>query len=138
MKILVTGAGGQIGHELTTAFADHDVVGVDHAALDVADREAVLAAVTSIQPDAIVHAAAWTDVDGCEGDPERALQINGLGTRHIAEAARRVDAHVCAFSTDYVFDGSQPEPYVEWDRPNPRSAYGRSNLSLNKAGLPSG
>jgi dTDP-4-dehydrorhamnose reductase len=129
VKILVTGAGGQVGHELIAALADHDVVGADHATLDVADREAVLAAVTSIQPDAIVHSAAWTDVDGCEGDPERALQINGLGTRHIAEAARRVDAHVCAFSTDYVFDGSQPEPYVEWDRPNPRSAYGRSKLA---------
>jgi dTDP-4-dehydrorhamnose reductase len=129
VKILVTGAGGQVGHELITAFADHDVVGADHATLDVADRESVLAAVTSIQPDTIVHAAAWTDVDGCEGDPERALRINGLGTRHVAEAARRVDAHVCAFSTDYVFDGSQPEPYVEWDRPNPRSAYGRSKLA---------
>jgi dTDP-4-dehydrorhamnose reductase len=129
VKILVTGAGGQVGHELIAAFAGHDVVGADHATLDIADREAVLAAVTSIQPDAIVHAAAWTDVDGCEGDPERAFQINGLGTRHVAEAARRVDAHVCAFSTDYVFDGSQAEPYVEWDRPNPRSAYGRSKLA---------
>ena len=129
MKILVTGAGGQVGHELVAALADHDVVAADHASLDVTDREAVLAAVTGIQPDAIVHAAAWTEVDACEGDPERALQINGLGTRHVAEGARRVDAHVCAFSTDYVFDGSQPEPYVEWDPPNPRSAYGRSKLA---------
>jgi len=129
VKILVTGAGGQVGHELVAALADHDVVAADHASLDVTDREAVLAAVTGIQPDAIVHAAAWTEVDACEGDPERALQINGLGTRHVAEGARRVDAHVCAFSTDYVFDGSQPEPYVEWDPPNPRSAYGRSKLA---------
>ena len=129
MKILITGAGGQVGRELVTVFADHDVIPADHAVLDVTDRDAVLAAITAIQPDAIVHAAAWTDVDACEGDAERALQVNGLGTRHVAEAARRVDAHVCAFSTDYVFDGTQPEPYVEWDPPNPRSAYGRSKLA---------
>jgi dTDP-4-dehydrorhamnose reductase len=128
MKVLLTGAGGQVGHELRAAFDDHDVVAVDHAALDVADREAVLAAVTGLRPDAIVHAAAWTAVDACEGDPDRAYATNTLGTRHVAEAARRVGAHVTYFSTDYVFDGTKPEPYVEWDAPNPESVYGRSKL----------
>jgi dTDP-4-dehydrorhamnose reductase len=129
VKVLVTGAGGQVGRELVYAFADHDVVACDRAALDVTDRDAVLAVATTTRPDAIVHAAAWTAVDACESDPERALRENGLATRHIAEAAARVGAHLCTFSTDYVFDGTKPTPYVEWDEPNPQSAYGRSKLA---------
>jgi dTDP-4-dehydrorhamnose reductase len=76
----------------------------------------------------VVHPAAWTAVDACEGDPDRAFRVNMLGTRHIAEAARRVDAHVVYVSTDYVFNGTKPEPYVEWDEPEPRSVYGQSKL----------
>jgi dTDP-4-dehydrorhamnose reductase len=128
VKILITGAGGQVGRELVVAFADHDVVAADHASLDVTDREAVVAAVTTWRPDVVVHAAAWTAVDACEGDPDRALRANTLATRHVAEAARRVDARVCYFSTDYVFDGSKEEPYTEWDQPNPQSVYGRTKL----------
>ena len=138
MRILITGAGGQVGHELVDAFADHDVTALGHDALDVADRAAVLAAVTTLQPDAIVHSAAWTAVDACEADPDRAFAVNALGTRYVAEAARRVDAHVCTFSTDYVFDGTKPEPYTEWDTPNPQSVYGRSKHAgeLELAGDP--
>ncbi len=129
MKVLVTGAGGQVGREVVAAFAGHEVVAADHARLDVTDRDAVLQATTTLTPDAIVHAAAWTAVDACEGDPDRALAVNGLGTRHVVEAARRTGAPVCYLSTDYVFDGSKPSPYVEWDSPNPRSVYGRSKLA---------
>jgi dTDP-4-dehydrorhamnose reductase len=129
VRVLVTGAGGQVGHELQQAFADHDVVAADHARLEVTEREAVLACVTATHPDAIVHAAAWTAVDACESDPERALAVNGLATRHVAEAARRVGAHLCYLSTDYVFDGTKPDPYTEWDDPNPPSMYGRSKLA---------
>jgi dTDP-4-dehydrorhamnose reductase len=85
--------------------------------------------VTSTHPDAVVHPGAWTAVDACETDPERAFLVNGLGTRHVAEAARRVGAPVLYVSTDYVFDGSKSEPYVEWDEPNPTSVYGRSKLA---------
>ena len=126
MKILVTGAGGQVGTELLAAFPGHDVVGFDHGGLDVGDRDAVHAAVTAEAPDAIVHAAAWTAVDACEGDPDRALQINALGTRFVVEAARQVDARVCYLSTDYVFDGTKVEPYDEWDPTAPQSVYGHS------------
>jgi dTDP-4-dehydrorhamnose reductase len=129
VRVLVTGARGQLGHELVDAFAGHEVIAFDHATLDVSRRDDVLGAVTTAQPDAIIHAAAWTAVDACEADPDRALAVNGLGTRHIAEAARRVGAHVTFFSTDYVFDGSKPEPYVEWDDTNPQSVYGRSKLA---------
>lgn len=128
MRVLITGAGGQVGTELLAAFADHDVVAADHATLDVGDRESVLDAVTSTRPDAIVHAAAWTAVDACEGDPDRAFRVNALATRFIAEAADRVDARLCYLSTDYVFDGTKLDPYDEWDAPNPASVYGRSKL----------
>ena len=126
MKVLVTGAGGQVGTELLDAFAGHDVVGLDHGRLDVGDRGAVHAAVTAEAPDAIVHTAAWTAVDACEGDPDRALRVNALGTRFVVEAARGVGARVCYISTDYVFDGTKADPYDEWDTPSPRSVYGRS------------
>jgi dTDP-4-dehydrorhamnose reductase len=105
------------------------VVAADRARLDVTDRDGVLQAITTLAPDAIVHAAAWTAVDACEGDPDRALTVNGLGTRHVVEAARRTGAPVFYLSTDYVFDGSKPAPYVEWDHPHPQSAYGRSKLA---------
>jgi dTDP-4-dehydrorhamnose reductase len=127
-RVLVTGAGGQIGREVVQAFAGDDVIAADHATLDVSDREAVLQAITSTTPDTVVHAGAWTAVDACEGDPDRAFRVNAIGSRNIAEAARRVDAWLCYLSTDYVFDGTKPEPYHEWDTPNPVSVYGRSKL----------
>jgi dTDP-4-dehydrorhamnose reductase len=128
MRVLVTGAGGQLGRDLVAAFAHHDVVAADHAALDITDRDAVLSAITSSRPDVVVNAAAWTAVDACESDPDRAWQANALAVRHLADGARRVGAWVCHVSTDYVFDGTKPEPYVEWDTPNPVSMYGRSKL----------
>jgi dTDP-4-dehydrorhamnose reductase len=102
------------------------VVATDQATLDVGSRDAVFAAITTVEPDVVVHAAAWTDVDGCEADPDRALLVNTLGTRHVVSAARLVGARVCYISTDYVFDGRAGRPYDEWDPPQPMSVYGRS------------
>jgi dTDP-4-dehydrorhamnose reductase len=153
-RVLITGAGGQLGQELVEAFAAPglggpnamaglrgpnvmaglrgpnvmDVVACDHATLDVADRDPELAVVSQVRPDAIVHAAAWTDVDGCQLDPDRALRVNALGTRHVVQAARLVGARVCYVSTDYVFDGAAEQPYHEWYTPAPASEYGRSKL----------
>jgi dTDP-4-dehydrorhamnose reductase len=140
MRVLVTGAGGQLGHDVVTTCraAGDDVVGVDHAALDVADRDAVLAAILTIAPDAVVHAAAWTAVDACESDPDRAWAVNALAVRWVAEACRRTGAHLVHVSTDYVFDGTKTEPYVEWDTPNPQSAYGRSKLGGEHEALGAG
>lgn len=135
LTVLITGAGGQLGRDLVAAFAQPergqaaDVVGATHADMDVADRDAVLGTVTSLQPDLVVHAGAWTAVDACESDPARAYSVNALGCRHVAEAARLTGAHLLAVSTDYVFSGDQPEPYVEWDQTGPRSVYGRSKLA---------
>jgi len=128
MRVFVTGAGGQLGRDLVTAFDGWDVIAADHARLDVGDRDAVLGAITSLAPDVVVHAAAWTAVDACEADPDRAWRVNALGGRHVADACRRVGAHLCAVSTDYVFDGTSPVPYREWDAVNPLSVYGRSKL----------
>jgi dTDP-4-dehydrorhamnose reductase len=128
MRLLVTGAGGQVGRELVELCeaAGDDVTACDHAALDVGDRDAVLQAVLSVRPDAIVHAGAWTAVDACESDPDRALRVNAIGSRNVAEAARAARAHLVTISTDYVFDGTKPAPYDEWDVPSPASVSGRS------------
>ncbi len=129
MRVLVTGAAGQLGREVVAAFAGHDVAGVDQPAVDVSDRERVLQLLVDSRPEAVVHTAAWTDVDGCETDPDRAYAVNALGTRHVAEGARLAGARVCYVSTDYVFDGTADRPYREWDATNPLSVYGRSKLA---------
>lgn len=128
----MTGADGQVGREVVErleAAPQHEVLALNRDALDVCDRDAVLGAIASLAPDGIVHAAAWTAVDACEADPDRAYAVNALGTRHVAEACRLTGAHLVALSTDYVFDGTKAAPYVEWDAPNPTSAYGRSKLA---------
>jgi dTDP-4-dehydrorhamnose reductase len=128
VRILVTGAEGQVGRELAehcTAAGD-EVVAVGRTTLDVTDRDSTLALILGTRPDVVVHTAAWTAVDACESDAERAHAVNALGARHVAEAAARSGAHLVHLSTDYVFDGTKPEPYDEWDLANPRSVYGRS------------
>lgn len=137
MRVLVTGAGGQLGREVVAAFAAagprHDVLACPREALDVGDRDACMQVIGTFAPDAVVHAAAWTDVDGCETGPDRAWRVNALGTRHVAEAARLVGARVCYVSTDYVFDGTADRPYHEWDDTNPLSVYGRSKRAGESA-----
>ncbi|MCL4421977.1 MAG: dTDP-4-dehydrorhamnose reductase [Actinobacteria bacterium] len=131
MRVLVTGAAGQLGRDLVAELdrlRTVEVTGAGRKDLDVSDRDMVMTAVNGLRPDVIVHAAAWTAVDGCETDPERAFKVNSLGTRNIAEAARFFGSHVCYVSTDYVFDGRAGRAYVEWDQPNPLSVYGRSKL----------
>jgi dTDP-4-dehydrorhamnose reductase len=128
MRVVITGAGGQLGRDLVEAFDGHEVVALDLPRLDITDRDSVLQVLGAVRPDAVVHAGAWTAVDACESDPDRAFQVNALGTRHVAEGARLVGARVLYLSTDYVFDGTAPAPYTEWDVPNPLSVYGRSKL----------
>ena len=128
MRILVTGAGGQVGCEVAARLPHHEVMALGRSQLDVADRDAVEQVLGTVLPDAVVNCAAATDVDGCETDPERAMAVNALGPRHLAVACTRVGAHLVHVSTDYVFDGEKDGPYDEWDLPRPLSVYGRSKL----------
>jgi dTDP-4-dehydrorhamnose reductase len=132
MRVLITGAGGQVGHELVTVFSEDELFAADHATLDVTDRERVFAAFTHFQPEVVVHAAAWTAVDACETHPDRAYATNWIATRNVAEAARRVGARMTLFSTDYVFDGTKRDPYLEFDTPNPQCVYGRAKYAAER------
>ena len=118
--MLVTGAGGQLGRALAEEFARDSVVAVTREAWDV-----TLPPPPGLEPGSLVlHAAAWTDVDGAEDDPQGAAAVNVGGTANVAA----LGAPLVYYSTDYVFDGSKHEPYVESDGANPQSAYGRSKL----------
>jgi dTDP-4-dehydrorhamnose reductase len=117
--VLVTGAGGQLGAALVEEFADRDV-----AALTRGEWDVTLPLALARPPELVLHAAAWTDVDGAEDDPQTAAAVNVGGTQHVAG----LGAPLVYFSSDYVFDGTKRSPYVESDPPSPRSAYGRTKL----------
>jgi dTDP-4-dehydrorhamnose reductase len=129
VKLLVTGAGGLVGKLVVeTASAHHDVRGLSHSELDVTDREAVFASVREFSPHVVLNCAAYTDVDGAERYPDRALRVNADATQWVAEAALEQRADLVHISTDYVFDGNATTPYREDDETGPRSSYGRSKL----------
>lgn len=129
MRVLVTGAGGQLGRELVPLFAPHEVTAVDLAELDITDRALVLGACHEVGPDLVVNCAAMTDVDGCESQSDMAFAVNAMAVRNLAEGCRAVGAHLTTISTDYVFDGAKATAYDEWDDPSPRTVYGRSKLA---------
>jgi dTDP-4-dehydrorhamnose reductase len=135
MRLLVTGAAGMLGQDVVrVARADgHDVVALARAELDVSSPAAVEATLAAAKPEAIVNCAAWTDVDGAEAHPEEADAVNGAGAGNLARAATAAGARIVHVSSDYVFDGSAREPYVESDTPGPRSAYGRTKLAGEQA-----
>jgi dTDP-4-dehydrorhamnose reductase len=121
-RVLITGASGQLGRALQDMFADEDVLSLSHEDWDVAFPPSDKLSQGAF--DLVLHAAAWTDVDGAEADPQGATAVNVGGTA----SAASLGAALATFSTDYVFDGRKDEPYVESDGPNPLSAYGRSKL----------
>jgi dTDP-4-dehydrorhamnose reductase len=120
-RVLITGAGGQLGHALRQAFATDDVLALTHADWDVAQPPSPE---LRDDLDLVLHTAAWTDVDGAEADPQSAAAVNIAGAAHAAS----LRAPLVTYSTDYVFDGRKRSPYVESDGPNPLSAYGRTKL----------
>lgn len=130
MRVLLTGGRGLLGTPLASdlAAAGHDVLATDLPETDVTVTASVEAALGSFGPDHVVHLAAWTDVDGCERDPQRAATVNGRGTANVAGAAARAGARLLYVSTDYVFDGGGDAPHDEDEPPAPLSVYGRSKL----------
>jgi dTDP-4-dehydrorhamnose reductase len=135
LRVALTGAGGMLGREVRRAAAARGqaLVAWDRAALDVTDADAVRRALSAANADAVIHGAAWTDVDGCEGDPPRAMRVNGDGTANVARACAECGAKLVMVSTDYVFAGDRREPWAEDDAPAPISAYGRSKLAGEEA-----
>lgn len=131
MKLMITGAAGQLGSDVVLASEalGHTTVGLDRSRLDIGDAGAVSALLESERPDAIINCAAWTAVDACEEDPDRAQAVNATAVESLVAAAAKVGAHVVQVSTDYVFDGTKAGPYIETDTPNPTSVYGRSKLA---------
>ena len=121
-RVLITGAGGQLGRALQEAFADEDLVALSHEDWDVSNPPSDTVSQGTF--DLVLHTAAWTDVDGAEASPQEAAAVNIGGTANAAA----LGAPLVFFSTDYVFDGRKREPYVESDGPNPLSAYGRTKL----------
>jgi len=131
VKLLITGAAGQLGTDLVLSAqkSGHQVIATIHADLDITDKSQVDRVVGEAKADAIIHAAAWTAVDACESDPRKAMSVNRDGTANIVSAARKSGSRVIYISTDYVFDGTKPTPYIESDLPNPQSVYGASKLA---------
>ena len=129
MRIFITGCKGQLGRALYAALAEHTLAGCDLPELDITDRSAIGAAIADFGPDVVIHTAAWTDVDGCAREPERAYRVNALGTQNVALACAACDAAMAYVSTNEVFDGTATEPYREWDPPHPTNPYARSKAA---------
>jgi len=134
MRILVTGSDGLLGEALRRVLTQrHDVIWTDREDLDVRDLGSVRACVQAERPAAIIHLAAITQVDACERSPESAFEVNALGTRYVALAAREIEARLLFVSTDYVFDGALGRAYREYDTPAPLNVYGWSKLHGERA-----
>ncbi|GAA0137504.1 dTDP-4-dehydrorhamnose reductase [Paenibacillus sp. YSY-4.3] len=128
MRVLVTGANGQLGQDVVRVFhqAEHNVLPCDRETLDITDYVNCLERTQEFKPDVVIHCAAYTAVDQAESDPDAAYAVNASGTRNMVLAAQNVGAKFCYISTDYVFDGAGNAPYHEYDNTNPQSIYGKS------------
>ncbi len=129
MRILLAGASGQLGRQVSAQKGSHDVAGFSHKELDITRLDEVREAVRAHKPDLVLNAAAFNEVDRAEADPEAAFLGNGVGPRNLALAAAETGAAILHVSTDYVFDGQKGAPYHEYDQPSPLSNYGRSKLA---------
>lgn len=132
MRILITGAKGQLGRALMRRLATHNLLGVDLPEVDLTDLPAARSTLAAFRPELVIHAAAYTDVDGAARNPDLAYRVNALGTRNVAVATQAVGAAVLAISTNEVFDGTKSEPYLEFDAVNPINPYARSKLAAEQ------
>ncbi|MBI2305262.1 MAG: dTDP-4-dehydrorhamnose reductase [Chloroflexi bacterium] len=129
MRIAITGSRGQLGQELKEVLSErHQVIALDKPEYDITKRE-VSQAIADSEPEVVIHCAAMTHVDGCALDPQRALEVNALGTRNVALGCLRARAELVYISTNEVFDGAKDSPYWEFDTPHPVNPYGASKLA---------
>jgi dTDP-4-dehydrorhamnose reductase len=129
MKVLIVGCLGMLGSDLMAAFSPvHEAIGYDQQEMDITQLEQCLAGMEVLRPDAVINAAAYTRVDDCESHEKEAFLINGQGAGNLARAAASVNALLVHYSTDYIFDGLKRDAYLETDKPNPQSIYGKSKL----------
>lgn len=138
-RVAITGIRGQLGSAIERLNqARWEISGVGSDAVDIRDWRQVRDWVAFCRPQLVIHAAANTDVDGCERDPNGAFETNALGTRHVAQAAKAVGAKLVYVSTNFVFDGGSQRPYLEFDDPHPISVYGASKLAGEREALGAG
>ena len=128
VKILVTGGSGQLGLALQRQGGSSQLIALSREDLDITKSAQLAEVLTREQPAVVINCAAWTDVDGCESNPGKAMEVNGFAVGRLAQEAKNVGAKLVQISTDYVFDGTKNEPYTETDLPNPLSVYGKSKL----------
>jgi dTDP-4-dehydrorhamnose reductase len=128
MRVVITGYNGQLGRQLRVVFSEHEILELDLPCDDVS-HPAIRSCIADFRPDLVLHAAAFTNVDGCEQVPEQAYRVNVLGTQYVALGALQAGAAMLYVSTNEVFDGSAREPYREWDPPNPISVYARTKMA---------
>jgi len=128
MKVALTGADGMLGHAIQKVFSDEEIIPFSRVTFDITELGSILKTVRDARPDVIIHAAAFTDVDACESNPEKAYLVNGIGARNMAIACEDIRCPIVHISTDYVFDGTKGSLYDEWDKTNPISQYGLSKL----------
>jgi dTDP-4-dehydrorhamnose reductase len=129
VKILITGANGQLGRELIRQLQGSDYLATDVAEMDITNQNNTLQVIESYRPDVVIHGAAYTNVDGAESNIDLAYRINAIGTQNVAAACLKYDAKMVYVSTDYVFDGTLGRAYNEFDLTNPQSIYGKSKLA---------
>ena len=134
MKILITGSSGMLGHDLIEVLKDgHDLILTTSKTLDITDKDKTIDFICENKPDIVINSAAYTDVDGCETNPELAYSVNGEGVKNLAIGCREVDCPLVQISTDYVFNGKNDRPWVEDDEIGPISVYGKSKLKGEEA-----
>ena len=127
MKVLIIGAEGMLGHDLEQILKqDHEISTTTIYTMDITDIDKTIETVKSKNPDVVIHAAAFTDVDGSESKADLAYQVNAIGTRNVAVACREADSALVYICTDYVFDGTNDVPYREYDKTNPMGVYGKT------------